>query len=172
MPPSFSGGLLCAMAAVAASTSADAKTPDSTQFIAASLANAPHSPAASISVAAIMPQAIRSGKRSHPRGPALRFEFQAFSAKRNDHRLIASPAEFACRSAQKPLSRNMVELQPDAVGIFEQQRIISRRPLILARRANDRHTERTQEAVQLVNVGARGHENTDDAGRRDSARTQ
>jgi len=101
-----------------------------------------------------MPQAIRSGKRSHPRGPALRFEFQAFSAKRNDHRLIASPAEFACRSAQKPLSRNMVELQPDAVGIFEQQRIISRRPLILARRANDRHTERTQEAVQLVNVGA------------------
>jgi hypothetical protein len=48
----------------------------------------------------------------------------------------------------------MVELQPDPVGIFEQQRIISRRPLILARRANDRHTERTQQAVQLVNVGA------------------
>jgi hypothetical protein len=48
----------------------------------------------------------------------------------------------------------MVELQPDAVGIFEQQRIISRCPLILARRANDRHTERTQQAVQLVNVGA------------------
>ena len=48
----------------------------------------------------------------------------------------------------------MIELQPDAVGIFEQQRIISRRPLILARRANDRHTVRTQEAVQFVNVGA------------------
>ena len=48
----------------------------------------------------------------------------------------------------------MIELQPDAVGIFEQQRIISWRPLILAWRANDRHTERTQEAVQLVNVGA------------------
>ena len=48
----------------------------------------------------------------------------------------------------------MIELQSDAVGIFEQQRIISRRPLILARRANDRHTVRTQEAVQFVNVGA------------------
>jgi len=34
----------------------------------------PHSLAALISVAAIMPQAIRSGKRSHPRGHAPRFE--------------------------------------------------------------------------------------------------
>ena len=48
----------------------------------------------------------------------------------------------------------MVELQPYSVGILEQQRVISRRPLILARRANDPHTQRTQEAVQLVNVGA------------------
>src|ERR1700674_1453114 len=71
--------------------------------------------------------------------------------------IIAStppPSNLHRRSTQKPLSRNMVELQPDAVRIFEQQRIISRRPLILARRANDRHTERTQKAVQFVNVGA------------------
>ena len=34
-------------------------------------------------------------------------------------------------------SRHMVELQPDAVGILEQQRVISRRPLVLARRADD-----------------------------------
>jgi hypothetical protein len=55
----------------------------------------PHSLAASISVAAIMPQAIRSGKRSHPRGHASRFESQAFSAKRNDHCFNAGPLEFA-----------------------------------------------------------------------------
>src|SRR6476660_4349154 len=57
------------------------------------------------------------------------------------------------RSRQQPLSRNMVELQPYSVGILEQQRIISRRPLILARRANDGHAERTQEAVQFIDVG-------------------
>jgi hypothetical protein len=48
----------------------------------------------------------------------------------------------------------MVELEPDAVRILEQQRIISRRPLVLARRANDFCAERTQESVQLVDVGA------------------
>src|SRR5258706_16482437 len=47
----------------------------------------------------------------------------------------------------------MVELQPYSVGILEQQRIISRRPLILARRANDGAAKRTQEAVQFINVG-------------------
>ena len=46
----------------------------------------------------------------------------------------------------------MVELQPYSIGIFEQQRVISRRPLIVARRANDLHTKRAQETVQLVNV--------------------
>src|ERR1700730_8622435 len=48
----------------------------------------------------------------------------------------------------------MVELQPDTVGILEQQRIISRRPLILARRANDGHAERAQKTVQFIDVGA------------------
>src|SRR5712675_172560 len=61
---------------------------------------------------------------------------------------------FARRSRQQSLSRNVVELEPYPVGIFEQQRIVSRRPLILARRANDLHTKRTQKAVQLINVGA------------------
>ena len=46
----------------------------------------------------------------------------------------------------------MIDLQPDPVGILEQQRIISRRPLILARRADDLDVERTQEAVQLIDV--------------------
>jgi hypothetical protein len=57
------------------------------------------------------------------------------------------------RRSQQSLSRNMIELQPYSVGIFEQQRVISRRPLILARRAKDLHAHRTQEIVQLVDVG-------------------
>src|SRR6266403_5480858 len=48
----------------------------------------------------------------------------------------------------------MVEFQPYSVGILEQQRIISWRPLILARRANDGHAERAEEAVQFIDVGA------------------
>jgi hypothetical protein len=69
--------------------------------MAASLANVPHSLAALISVAAIMPQAICSGKRSHPRGYAPRFESQAFSAKRNDHCLNATTLEFASPLSSK-----------------------------------------------------------------------
>ena len=48
----------------------------------------------------------------------------------------------------------MVEFEPDAIGIFEQDRIISRRPLILARRADDLRAKRLQEAMQFVDVGA------------------
>ena len=55
---------------------------------------------------------------------------------------------------QQPLPRHMIEFEPDAIGIFEQDRIISRRPLILARRANDLGAERGEEAVQFVDVGA------------------
>ena len=56
--------------------------------------------------------------------------------------------------SQQPLPRHMIELQPDAIGIFEQDRIISRRPLILARRADDLRAERLEKAVQFVDVGA------------------
>ena len=48
----------------------------------------------------------------------------------------------------------MIKLQPDAVGILEQNRIVSRRPLILARRADDLCAERGQKTVQLIDVGA------------------
>jgi hypothetical protein len=48
----------------------------------------------------------------------------------------------------------MIELQPDAVGILEQNRMISRRPLILARRANDICAELLQKTVQFIDVGA------------------
>ena len=48
----------------------------------------------------------------------------------------------------------MVELQPDPVGVLEQQRIISRRPLVLARRADDFRIERNKEGMQFIDVGA------------------
>ena len=47
----------------------------------------------------------------------------------------------------------MIELQPDAVGILEQDRIISRRPLILARRADDLCAKRLEKTVQFIDVG-------------------
>src|ERR1700722_20215521 len=48
----------------------------------------------------------------------------------------------------------MIELQPDAVGVLEQQRIVAGRPIVFARRADDVDAERTEEAVQFVDVGA------------------
>jgi hypothetical protein len=48
----------------------------------------------------------------------------------------------------------MIELQPDAVGIFEQDRVIARRPLVLARGADDFGADRIQEGVQFIDVGA------------------
>jgi hypothetical protein len=70
-----------------------------------------------------------------------------FSAKRND-------IQNASASPQQSLARYVIELKPDTIRIFEQQRIISGRPLILARRADDLHVERLQERVQFVDVGA------------------
>src|SRR5215207_6644794 len=58
------------------------------------------------------------------------------------------------RLPQQPLPRHMAELEPDAVGVLEQNRIIPQRPLILARRADDVCAERLEKAVQLVDVGA------------------
>jgi histone H3/H4 len=48
----------------------------------------------------------------------------------------------------------MIELEPDAVGILEQDRVISRRPLIFARRADDLCAERGQKTVQPIDVSA------------------
>src|SRR4051794_41752535 len=55
---------------------------------------------------------------------------------------------------QQPLPRHMVQLQPDAIGILEQDRVIARRPFILARRADDFGADRIEEIMQLVDVGA------------------
>ena len=48
----------------------------------------------------------------------------------------------------------MIELEPDAIGVLEQNRIITGRPLILARGADHGGAERIQERVQLIDVGA------------------
>src|ERR1035437_4169424 len=68
MPPSFKGGLLCANAAVAATSSTEARTPERTRFIESLPVDMPHCFAAFVSVAAIMPQAVRSGKLRAGRG--------------------------------------------------------------------------------------------------------
>ena len=48
----------------------------------------------------------------------------------------------------------MIDLEPDPVGILEQDRVIAGRPLILARRADDFGADRGEEIVQLVDIGA------------------
>ncbi len=80
-----------------------------------------------------MPQASGSGK---PRQFCGDSASRAFSAKRNDQCLDTA--------ARVP-------------SILGQQRAISRRPLILSRRANDLHGERADEAVQFIDVGAPAH---------------
>jgi hypothetical protein len=65
----------------------------------------------------------------------------------------AASGEREMPSRQQPLARHMVELEPYAIGILEQDRV-SRRPLVLARRADDFCAERLQEAMQLIDVGA------------------
>ena len=55
---------------------------------------------------------------------------------------------------QQSLPRHMIDFEPDPIRVFEQDRIISRRPLILARCTNDVGAERLEEAVQFVDVGA------------------
>ena len=50
------------------------------------------------------------------------------------------------------LARHEIDLQPHAVGVLEQDRIISRRPAILLRRADDRRAQRLHEGMGLVDV--------------------
>jgi hypothetical protein len=48
----------------------------------------------------------------------------------------------------------MIELKSDAIRVFEQDRIVSRRPLVLARLADDFRAERLEKTMQLIDVGA------------------
>src|SRR5689334_1339269 len=49
---------------------------------------------------------------------------------------------------------NVIDLEPDAIGILEQHRVISGRPAILARRADDFRAKLDNESVELVDIGA------------------
>jgi hypothetical protein len=91
-------------------------------------------------VGAIMPQPTSSSK------PAVFPQSGMAASAMRDIKL--SP-----RSGQQTLTRNMVELKPDTIGIFEQQRIVSRRPTILTRLPNDPGIDRAQESVQLIDIG-------------------
>src|SRR6266852_9571181 len=95
MPPSFSGGLLCASAVVALAASSAARTPERARFILNLPVDMPHYFAAFISVAAIMPQAVGSGKEQRTRQSRGRFAISVFSAKRNGqrHARIRIPAQ-------------------------------------------------------------------------------
>lgn len=48
----------------------------------------------------------------------------------------------------------MVEFEPDAIRVFEQDRVIARRPSVLARRADNFGAERLKKTMQLIDVGA------------------
>ena len=56
--------------------------------------------------------------------------------------------------SQQPLPRHMIELEPDSIRVLEQDRIVSRRPLVLARGADDLGVECAEKAMQFVDVGA------------------
>jgi hypothetical protein len=81
MPPSLSGGLLCAHAAGATTASVAARMPEMTPLRTRFIEPSPsvHRIACGprIAVAAIMPEALRSGK------PWQNPQYQRFSAKRN-----------------------------------------------------------------------------------------
>src|SRR6476646_632052 len=79
--------------------------------------------------------------------------YPSIPSQRHDGYRCAQPILHTALS-QQPLPRHMIELEPDAIGVLEQDRIISWRPLVLARRADDLGAERLEKTVQLVDVGA------------------
>jgi hypothetical protein len=48
----------------------------------------------------------------------------------------------------------MIELEPDAIRVFEQDRVIAGAPTGLARGADDVGADRIQETVEFIDVGA------------------
>src|ERR1700694_3335753 len=92
MPPSFRGGLLCAMAAVAATSSTEAITPERTCFIKASLEAA--------FVCGLYTCRDHAGRRG-PRQGAQSSAGGRFSAKRNDCPSVFQFGGFILRDAGK-----------------------------------------------------------------------
>src|SRR5262245_48926254 len=54
---------------------------------------------------------------------------------------------------QEPLAGHVVDLEPNAVGVLEQHRVIAGRPRILAGRADDFGADRGKESVQFIDIG-------------------
>src|SRR5437764_13975955 len=112
MPPSFSGGLLCAIAPLAATASPTAKTPERTRFMKPPIRHAalfcgPYFDWLDHAACACQRQAAR-------RNPVMRWLSVAFSAKRKDRPAKLRAREAASASGQKTFAGNVVELQPDA----------------------------------------------------------
>src|SRR5437879_4312863 len=57
-------------------------------------------------------------------------------------------------SRQQTLTRHVINLNTNAIGILEQHRVIPRRPRPSLRRMHNLRADRLQEAVYLVNVAA------------------
>src|SRR5437868_1431506 len=126
MPPSFSGGLLCAIAPVAATASAKAKTPERTRFMKPPFRHAALFCGLYFELGRSCRMRLSAASRAPEPCHAL-----AFSSIFPQSGMIA-PAKPRAREGasalrQKTFAGNVVELQPDAVEILEQQRIIPRR---------------------------------------------
>jgi hypothetical protein len=70
----------------------------------------------------------------------ISMEVMGFAALYPSYDLLHSP------SPQQSFP-GMIELQPDAIRILEQQRVVAGCPLILARRANNLRADRGEELV-------------------------
>ena len=55
-------------------------------------------------------------------------------------------------SREQTLAGHVIDLEPDAVGILEQHRVISRRPRTLLRRMHDLRADRFEEKINLIDV--------------------
>src|SRR5690242_18309623 len=68
--------------------------------------------------------------------------------------LSASASPLLSSSCQQPLARNVVDLEADAIGILEQDRVVTGRPGTVLGRVDDCGAELDEEFVAGVDVGA------------------
>src|SRR6266700_766145 len=148
MPPSLSGGLLCASAAPAPSASSAASAPVSIRLIRSSLSDG----------RIACGPCLFCVSRDHAAGLHQRQAEATCSDATASARAMHFPQNGMAdqtsgeRLSQQPLAGYVVELEPDAVGILEQQRIVAGRPAVLARGADDPGVQREQEGVQFIDV--------------------
>src|ERR1700751_4063944 len=123
MPPSFSGGLLCASADVAALASTQANAPATIRFMETSLDRFVP-PCWRLRVGRDHAAWLQGQQATRPRTSPCAVRLFPLSGMDSSLR-------------QQPLARHVVDLEANAVGILEQHRVIAGRPLILARRTDD-----------------------------------